>query len=371
MNGNTFGTIFRVTTWGESHGPALGAIIDGCPSGIPLKPADFAEDMQRRQGGNSAFTTARKEADVVEMESGVFEGITTGTPIALRIKNENMKSADYAALKQTPRPGHADLTTILKQGHRDPRGGGRSSARETAARVAAAVVAKKILAHFGIELCGFVARIGELEIQDIEQVRALSPSHIRALSAKNPLFLPLELVEAKPWLELVERVKENNDSLGGSISCLVRGLPAGLGEPVFDKLNALLAHAVMSLPAATSCEIGSGRRASFLRGSEIRDPIGVDQGKLKVQGTKHGGLLGGISTGEQLTVSVDFHAPTSIPQEIASASFATLKTESVSVQGRHDSTPLPRAVPMVEAMVALTLVDALLRAGRVPEKLVP
>ena len=370
MNGNTFGTIFRITTWGESHGPALGAIVDGCPSGIKLGTEDFIPDMTRRQGGNANSATPRKEKDLVQIESGVFQGITTGTPIALRILNENTKSEDYAAYADLPRPGHADLTTIAKHEHRDPRGGGRSSARETAARVAAAVIAKKILQHFGIELCGFVARIGDLPIQ-LDAAKQLSISDLKKVTAENSLLLPLNEAASGDWIKLVTEAKASQDSLGGNIACMIYGMPSGIGEPLFDKLNAVLAHALMSLPAAVACEIGGGRAASFKAGSAIRDPIGVKDGQLKVQGRKHGGLRGGITTGEPIYLSVDFHAPTSIPQEIQTASIKTLKTETITVQGRHDSTPLPRAVPMVEAMVAITLVDALCRAGRVPEKLLP
>ena len=339
MNGNSLGVLFRITSWGESHGPALGVVVDGCPSGLPLSVEDFTMDLTRRQGGSAAYATPRKEPDQVRIESGIFEGKTTGTPIALRIENQNAKSNDYDAYREVPRPGHADLTTFLKQGHRDHRGGGRASARETTARVLAGTIAKKILAHFKIEVSAHAGRIGKREV-----------------SAKEDL---------ESWLA---SVRVSGDSLGGRIDCTVKNLPAGLGEPVFDKLNATLAHALMSLPAAVGFEAGGGIAMSELPGSEIRDPIGVANGVPTPTGNRHGGLLGGLSTGHDLGLRVHFHAPTSIPQPIESVNLVTNQKETVNVTGRHDSVPLFRAVPMVEAMVAITLVDALARAGRLPER---
>ena len=340
MNGNSLGVLFRITTWGESHGPALGVVIDGCPSGLSLTVEDFAADMQRRQGGTASYTTSRKEDDFVQIESGVFEGKTTGTPIALRIENKNTQSSDYEAFRNVPRPGHADLTTFLKHEHRDHRGGGRSSARETTARVAAGVVARKILAHFGVTVRATVTRVGGKEVRSLEEA-----------------------------LPLIDSVKAAGDSLGGTIDCVASGLPAGLGEPVFDKLNAALAHSMMSLPAAVGFECGGGIRMSELPGSEIRDPIELVGGVATPSGNRHGGLLGGISTGKDLLVRVHFHAPTSIPQSIESVNLKTGAAEAVKVTGRHDSFPLPRALPMVEAMMMLSLVDAMMRAGRISEKI--
>ncbi len=339
MNGNSLGVLFRITTWGESHGPGLGVVIDGCPSGLALSSEDFASDLVRRQGGGASYATPRKEADLVLIESGVFEGKTTGTPIALRIENKNVSSGDYDAYRDVPRPGHADLTTFLKHGHRDYRGGGRASARETTARVLAGTVAKKILQQFKIEVVARVGRIGVREISEGEEVES--------------------------WLT---SVRASGDSLGGRIDCVVRHLPVGLGEPIFDKLNATLAHALMSLPAAVGFEAGGGIRMSELPGSEIRDPIGIEKGVPKPSGNRHGGLLGGIATGHDLNLRVHFHAPTSIPQPIESVNLVTNDNAVVNVNGRHDSVPLFRAVPMVEAMVAITLADALARAGRLPER---
>jgi chorismate synthase len=362
MNGNSFGTIFRITTWGESHGPALGVVIDGCPSGLALSPEDFRTDLARRQGGKNDFATPRKEADEVEIESGVFEGLTTGTPIALRIRNQSQKSQDYDALKNVFRPGHADLTTHLKHGIRDHRGGGRSSARETTARVAAGVVAKKILGRAGAEIAAWVKRAGPLEAETSDD---LSLEEIRKARDASPLAMP----SAPPEIEAaVNALRAAGDSWGGALRCRIDGLPAGLGEPLFDKLGALLGHALLSLPAAVAFEVGGGMHMSRLPGSAIRDPIVPTPAGPRPESNAHGGLLGGLSTGLPLFLEVSFHAPTSIPRPVSTTTLDGKETE-ISVGGRHDAFPLPRAVPMVEAMAAITLVDALLRAGRIPEKL--
>ena len=368
MNGNRFGTIFQVTTWGESHGPAVGAVIDGCPAGLALNPEDFLLDMRRRQGGGANFTTPRKEEDTVLIESGVFEGRTTGSPIALRIENRAQQSADYEAYRHSPRPGHADLTTHLKHGHRDHRGGGRSSARETTARVAAGVVAKQLLATRGIRLAAWVERVGPLYLSPEIQTSIAGLSFEELVRARDasPIFLPWKDEEMRL---AAEQLRAASDSWGGALRCRVEGLPAGLGEPIFDKLNAVLAHALMSLPAAVAFECGGGLMMSELPGSAIRDPIVSTPQGPRPEGNAHGGLLGGMTTGAPLLLGVAFHAPTSIPRPIASVDLRTNKTQELTVGGRHDAFPLPRAVPMVEAMVAISLADALLRAGRVPEAL--
>jgi chorismate synthase len=363
MNGNSFGTIFRITTWGESHGPALGVVIDGCPSGLSLSVEDFHADLARRQGGGASFATPRKEADEVEIESGVFEGLTTGTPIALRIRNLSQKSGDYESLKNIFRPGHADLTTYLKHGHRDHRGGGRSSARETTARVAAGVVAKKILSSLKVEIAAWVSRVGPVALESAEE---LSLADIR--KARDTSALGLAVPDTGSLAETVNRLRSAGDSWGGAVECRVEGLPAGIGEPIFDKLGALLGHALLSLPAATAFEAGGGAHMSELPGSAIRDPIEQTANGPRPAENKHGGLLGGMTTGSPLRLSVAFHAPTSIPRPISTVNKKG-ESEEIVVGGRHDAFPLPRALPMVEAMVAITLVDALLRAGRIPEKL--
>lgn len=368
MKGNSFGRIFRVNTWGESHGPALGVAIDGCPAGIPLTSDDFIQDISFRQGGQGPHSTPRREPDSIVIESGLYEGKTTGTPLVLRILNANTQSGDYDQFRTVPRPGHADFTTHLKHGHRDHRGGGRSSARETVARVAAGVVAKKILAARGIHLLGFVRRIGtqaipcqQVPFHLVSTAELLAKVWPAVESARNasPFRLPCA---APPEIEtLVAEARASGDSWGGSVECWVRGLPAGLGEPVFDKLNAVLAHALLSLPAAVSVEFGGGKRMSEKPGSEIRDPIVPDPesaGGAHVGGNRHGGLLGGITTGEPLWMQIHFHAPTSVPRPIMSVDLETGEPTEITVRGRHDSVPLPRAVPMVEAMAAIVLVDA-------------
>lgn len=369
MNGNSFGKIFRVTTWGESHGPALGCVIDGCPSGLPLTIDDFREDMRRRQGGGASFTTPRKEDDEVEIESGVFEGLTTGSPISLRIANKAQQSADYEEYRHVLRPGHADLTTHLKHGHRDHRGGGRSSARETAARVAAGVIAKKILTGQGVEIAAWIERVGPMEIDSsaIDATFSMPIVELKELRDSTPLFVPaknLSNIKAA-----VEALRAAGDSWGGLLRCRIDGLPPGLGEPVFDKLGALLAHALMSLPAAISFEAGGGLTMSQLPGSAIRDSITNTSFGIRPSSNQHGGLLGGMSTGLPLLLGLGFHAPTSIPRPINTVDIHDGSEKEISVGGRHDAFPLPRAVPMVEAMIAITLVDAFLRAGRIPEKL--
>jgi len=352
MNGNSFGHIFRITTWGESHGSSLGAIVDGCPSGLPLCAEDFLPDLERRQGGKTAFTTPRKESDLVLIESGVFEDKTTGSPICLRLVNQEQKSADYHSLKDIFRPGHADLTTHLKHGHRDHRGGGRSSARETAARVAAGVVAKKILCLNNIHLAAWVSQVGPHKVEDLS-TRSLE--EIRGLETW------------KNWEGELESLRAKKDSWGGILSCKVEGIPPGLGEPVFDKLGSVLAHALMSLPAAVSFRQGSISEEA--PGSLIRDPISWKAGAPTPLSNKHGGILGGMSTGLPLLCHVGFHAPTSIAQPIETVSKTGIP-QSLKVDGRHDAFPLPRALPIVEAMVAIVLLDSLMRAGLVSQKII-
>ena len=364
MNGNRFGTLFQVTTWGESHGPAIGALVDGCPSGLAISEEDFTADMLRRQGGGQSFTTPRKEADRVQIESGVFEGKTTGTPISLRIANEAQKSQDYEAYRNRLRPGHADLTTFHKHGHRDHRGGGRSSARETAARTAAGVVAKKLLAQRGVDLVCWLESAGpnRLSAEQRFDLDLLSLAELRARSFRSPVGCPVE----NDWAEQAARVKAEGDSWGGTVRCRVEGLPPGLGEPLFDKLGALLAHGMMSLPASVAFEAGGGHEMAAAPGSRLRDPIGKG---LRPESNFHRGLLGGMSSGMPLYFGVSFHAPTSIPQKILTVDMETGKPVELEVTGRHDAFPLPRILPVVEAMAAITLADCFLRAGRIPEKL--
>lgn len=357
MAGNTFGAAFRVTTAGESHGPGQVAIIDGCPPGIPLAEADFRVDMARRRPGQSRLVSARAEADAVEILSGVFEGETTGTAIALLIRNVDAKSKDYEALRDRYRPGHADFTYDAKYGRRDHRGGGRASARETSARVAAAVIAKKLLARSGIEILGWTRQVGDVVAGEIDPEQVT----LRDVEA-HPTRCP-DPKAAALMTERIETVRRARDSIGGVAELVARGVPPGLGEPVFDKLRADLGKALFSLPAVMGVEVGSGFGAARLRGSEHNDAFVQEDGVTRPATNRHGGMLGGISTGAPIVLRVAIKPTSSIPQPQATVTADGTPTE-VTVTGRHDPCLLPRFVPMGEAMVALVLADHWLRAGR-------
>ena len=345
MAGNTFGKAFRVTTWGESHGPALGAVIDGCPPGMELEISDIQTDLERRRPGKGGSASPRKEPDQVDILSGVFEGLTTGTPISLIIFNKDARSKSYDHLQNLFRPGHGDLTYLKKYGIRDHRGGGRASARETVARVAAGAIARKILAENDISVTAYTVAMGTIstskrEIADI---------------AKNRLCCP-DLEAAERMEELVETVKKKGDSLGGIVEIMVSGCPAGLGEPVFDKLDGALAQALMSIGAVKGVEIGAGFEAAGLLGSENNDA-------LTLQGYRtnnSGGILAGISNGDNIIarVAVKPIPSISIEQDTLNVDNEPVK---IKVGGRHDISAIPRIVPVCEAMVCLTLVDHLLR----------
>lgn len=346
MTGNRFGNLFSVTTFGESHGPALGAIVDGCPPGLPLDASDLQADLDRRRPGQSRHTSQRREADRVEILSGVFEGVTTGTPIGLLIANTDARSGDYRELADVLRPGHGDYTYLMKYGRRDPRGGGRASARETAARVAAGAIARKYLAlHGGIEIVGWLDGIGEWRHDG-------PPPQVRP---DNEFFAPDE-----QWLprvaELIESLRREGDSIGARVGVVARNVPPGWGDPVFDKLDATLAHALMSIGAVKAVEIGDGVASAFQRGSEHRDAI-TPHGFL----TNHaGGILAGISTGQAIRAYVAFKPTSSIHRSIATVA-TDGSPRTLEVKGRHDPCVGIRGVPIVEAMMALTLMDHALR----------
>ena len=349
MAGNSFGQAFRITTFGESHGKALGAVIDGCPSGICLEAADFEREMKRRRPGRSSFETPRSEEDRVKIVSGVFEGRTTGTPLTLLIVNQDVKSKPYGVLKDLFRPGHADYTYFKKFGHLDYRGGGRSSARETAARVACGVVARKVLAPLGIRIIGHTLELGGIRAQRMDS----------GVIQQNSLYCAdSNVVEA--MLLALDRAREDGDSLGGVVEVRVTGCPAGLGEPVFDKLDAELARAIMSVGAVKGVEVGAGFEAARLKGSENNDPIR----STGFSSNRAGGILGGISNGDDLLLRAAVKPIPSImkPQETIDrqGSDATLE-----LTGRFDVTAVARIVPVLEAMVALVLADHYLRARAV------
>ena len=353
MAGSTYGTIFRIMTWGESHGKGVGVTIDGCPAGLPLCEEDVQTYLNRRKPGQSKFATARNEGDQVEILSGVFEGKTTGTPIAMMVRNTDQRSRDYSAIKDVYRPGHADYCFEQKYGFRDYRGGGRSSARETIARVAAGAVACKLLAHYGITVNAYVKSIGEFEID---------PKRFDLSERDNNSLNMPDKVAAEETAEFLERMIAAQDSVGGVVECLVDGMPAGVGEPVFDKLDARLAGAIMSIGAVKGFEIGDGFAAAKALGSQNNDEFYVDAyGKVNTKTNHAGGILGGMSDGSQIVLRAAFKPTPSIAQLQKTANNHGENVE-IAIKGRHDPVVVPRAVVVVEAMTALTIVDLLLMA---------
>ncbi|MCS7030891.1 MAG: chorismate synthase [Gloeomargarita sp. SKYG116] len=353
--GNTFGHLFRVTTFGESHGGAVGVVVDGCPPRLPLDVHDIQKELDRRRPGQSAITTPRQEADRCEILSGVFEGQTLGTPILILVKNQDARSQDYQDMATTFRPSHADATYQAKYGIRNWQGGGRASARETIGRVAAGAIAKKILQQVaGTEIIAYVERVKDLQAQvDPERVtHADVESNI--LRCPDPDITPKAI-------ELIEAMRREGNSVGGVIGCVARSVPVGLGSPVFDKLEADLAKAVMSLPASKGFEIGSGFAGTLLTGREHNDEFYCDdQGRLRTRTNRSGGIQGGISNGESIVLRVAFKPTATILQPQRTVNQAGEEVV-LNPRGRHDPCVLPRAVPMVEAMVALVLCDHLLR----------
>ncbi len=358
MAANFFGQIFRITTFGESHGAAIGVVIDGCPAGLELTKEEIDQELKLRQPGNSRYTSPRSEKDEAQILSGIFEGKTTGAPIAIVIWNKDADSTKYEPIKHLLRPGHANFTYLHKYGIFDYRGGGRSSARETAARVAAGAVAKKLLAHFGIVLCAFAAEIGGIAIAE---PNLDSLPQLKADSLRNPLFCP-DPKAAEKMMEEIEKAKLEGDSLGGILQCAVAHLPVGLGDPVYGKLEANLAAAMLSLPATKGFEIGSGFSAARMKGSEHNDSFYLDaNGQITTATNYAGGTLGGISTGRPLTFRVAFKPTSSIQKTQKTIDLQGEESPFDLPEGsRHDPCVAIRAVPIVEAMTALVLADALL-----------
>lgn len=346
MSGNRFGTVFTVTTFGESHGPVIGCVVDGCPPNFPLSEGDIQPFLDKRKPGQSKYTSQRREADQVEILSGVFEGKTTGAPIALLIKNSDQRSKDYEAIKDQFRPGHADYTYHHKYGIRDYRGGGRASARETAARVAAGAIARLYLKQeLGIEILGYLAQMGEL-ILDFQDEHAIH---------ENPFFCP-NSTQVEACADYIDALRREGDSVGARVNVLARGLPVGLGNPVFDKLDALLAYAMMSINAVKAVEIGAGFDSIRQKGSEHRDEIS----KAGFLSNHAGGVLGGISTGQPLEVSLAVK-PTSSIMKPGQSIDVSGEEITVVTKGRHDPCVGIRAVPIAEAMMALVIMDLYLR----------
>ena len=352
MAGSEFGTIFKVTTWGESHGKAIGAVVDGCPAGLPLCEEDIQAYLNRRKPGQSRYTTARAEGDRVEILSGVFEGRTTGTPISMMIWNTDQRSRDYGNIMEVYRPGHADYTFDMKYGFRDYRGGGRSSGRETAGRVAAGAIAAKFLASLGIRVQAYTSAIGDVSIDRSR----FSWEEM----GKNRLYMP-DRTAAEQAERLLERRMAERDSVGGVVECVIWAMTAGVGEPVFEKLGANLAKAVMSIGAVKGVEIGDGFRAALSRGSENNDEFHMD-GNGTVKRTNHGGgILGGLSDGSEIFLRAAFKPTPSIAKPQHTVTRDGRET-MIEIVGRHDPVIVPRAVVVVETMAALTAADLLLQS---------
>lgn len=355
MAGNTFGERFRVTTAGVSHGPGYLCIVDGCPPGLPLSVDDLLPDLRRRKPGQSKIVTQRQEDDLPEIWSGVFEGKTDGTSIGILFRNTDQRSHDYTDIADKYRPGHADYTFDAKYGFRDYRGGGRSSARETVCRVAAGAIAKKILGLHGIRIVGYVKQIGPI-VANLPDPTVITLDQVEATPVRCP-----DPTAAEQMIALIEEVRKQRDSIGGICELVATGVPPGLGEPVFDKLKADLAKALLSLPAVTAFEYGAGFAVATMRGSENNDVFYNDAGKIRTRTNRHGGMLGGISSGEPIVVRVAIKPTSSLPRSQPTVTRRGEPTE-ILTKGRHDPCLLPRFVPMGEAMIALVLVDHWLRA---------
>jgi chorismate synthase len=362
MAGSSFGQVFRITTAGESHGPGNVVIVDGCPAGITLSEEELRADLARRRPGQSRLVTQRQEADEPEILSGVFEGRTTGTPIAVLIRNTDQRSKDYSDIAHKYRPGHADHSYDARYGHRDYRGGGRASARETVARVAAGAIAKKVLAEaFGGRVLGYVTQIGEVKA-NVPEPSAVLLAQVETLPDGTPNLVRCpDPQAAQAMTELVDAVRKDQDSIGGIAEVVATGIPAGLGEPIFDKLKAELAKAIFSIPAVVGVEFGSGFAAVTMRGSQHNDLFvpGPD-GKVVTASNRHGGILGGISSGMPIVLRAAVKPTASLSQEQATVDSSGAATTIVT-RGRHDPCLLPRFVPVAEAMTAIVLVDHYLR----------
>ena len=353
---NIFGKIFKISTYGESHGKAIGVIIDGCPSGIEINEKDIQLELNRRKPGQSKITTQRNESDLVEILSGVFKGKTTGSPISLFIKNKDQKSSDYDHITTVFRPSHADYTYHKKYENRDFRGGGRSSARETANWVAAGAIAKKILEDLGIEINAYVSRVGKLEMDTNYKSLNLKNTESNIVRCPDKNF-------ANKFIEIIDEARKNRDTVGGVISCIISGCPVGIGEPIFGKLHAELGKAMLSINAVKGFEYGSGFKGSEMYGSEHNDQFEIKEDKIKTKSNYSGGIQGGISNGEDIYFNVAFKPVSTIMKDQQSVDSDNNKV-TVSGKGRHDPCVVPRAVPIVEAMAANVLVDLYLQSKK-------
>jgi chorismate synthase len=342
---STYGRLFRVTTWGESHGPALGAVVDGCPAGLEIDEELIQHDLDRRRVGQSKVTTPRKEADRVTILSGVFEGRTTGAPISLITYNKDADSSKYDVIRDMFRPGHADYTYWMKYGHRDHRGGGRSSARETWGRVASGAIARQMLKHIGVEVYAFVKELAGIKMETFE----------RSAIDQNLVRCP-DPVAAEKMVDAVMEAKASNDSVGGIVEIHADNVPVGLGEPTADKLDALIGQSMLSIPAIKGVEIGEGFNAVTMRGHQHNDEFYMENGRVRTVSNHAGGMLGGISNGEQVVVRLAVKPTSSVAQDQRTADIHG-NDRTVLVEGRHDPSICPRVVPVAEAMMLLLLAD--------------
>jgi len=354
LAGNTFGSLFRVTTFGESHGPAVGVVVDGCPPRLAVAAEEIQRELDRRRPGQSPITTQRREPDQVEILSGLHEGLTLGTPIAMMVRNQDTRAGDYEEMRTKFRPSHADFTTQAKYGIRAWQGGGRASARETVGRVAAGVIARKVLAAAGpVEIVAWVRQVQDLEVD-------IDPSTVTTAAVDANIVRCPDAAMAARMIEKIDAARKAGDSLGGVVEVVARGVPPGLGEPVFDKLEADLAKAMLSLPASKGFEIGSGFAGTLLTGSQHNDPFYNGGGRVRTRTNRSGGVQGGISNGEEILLRVAFKPTATILREQETVDEEGRDT-TIKARGRHDPCVLPRAVPMVEAMMALVLADHFLR----------
>lgn len=356
MGGNTLGKIFQVTTFGSSHGRAIGAVVDGCPAGLSLGVEDIQRELDKRRPGTSAITTPRREKDKVEILSGIFQGKTDGTPIAAIVYNEDVDSSAYEAIKYKPRPGHGDYTWRAKFGHYDYRGGGRGSGRITIGHVIGGAIAKKLLETFNIKVIGHVTQIGNIK------ARRIDPKHIEEYSLNN-LVRCADKKAAEKMEKLILDTKKKEDSVGGIVEVIVLGAPAGLGEPVFSKLDADIAYALMGIGSVKGVEIGLGFKVAECNASEVNDEYYIEEGEIKTITNNSGGIIGGISNGMPIVARIAVKPTPSISLPQKTINFKTMKETTIQIKGRHDPCICPRIVPVAEASIAIIIADHLIRAG--------
>jgi len=362
MGGNSFGNIFKLTSFGESHGDAIGGVIEGIPAGFSLSLDKIQHELNRRRPGQSNISTPRKEDDIVQILSGIFEGKTTGMPVGFIVKNNNSRSGDYSNIKDLFRPSHADFSWTGKYGLRDYRGGGRSSAREHIARVVAGAIAKQMLEQYNISIVAYTSQVGDVILK--KNIAGFGPNKFSSVKILTSAEVDSNIVRcpdettANSMINLINEVRKDHDSIGGTVSCIISGLPIGLGEPVFDKCQALLAHAMMSINAAKGFEYGSGFRSAYMKGSEHNDEFICNNDKIECASNNSGGIQGGISNGENIYFKVAFKATPSIMKTQKTVNTDKEALE-LNILGRHDPCVVPRAVPVVESMAAMVILDLL------------